>query len=59
MSKGKDKGFEYYLTDEVITEYQKKPIALRLKWLYQGNLLRMKYPKHIIKLQDKLRHGVM
>lgn len=55
----KNKGFDYYLTKEAITEYQKKPIQMRLKWLYQGNLLRMKYPKRIIKLQDKFRQGLI
>ena len=59
MSKNKHKGFDYYLTKDAIVEYQKKPIELRLKWLYQGNLLRMKYPKHIIKLQEKFRQGII
>lgn len=58
-TKSKNKGFDYYLTKEAIAEYRKKPLELRLKWLYQGNLLRMKYPKHIINLQDKFRQGVI
>ena len=58
-NKNKNKGFDYYLTKDVIVEYQKKTIEMRLKWLYQGNLLRMKYPKHITKLQDKFRNGII
>ncbi len=51
------KGFDYYLSKEVIREYQKKPLELRLLWLYQENLLRLRYPKEIIRLQDKFRQG--
>ncbi|MCM8796229.1 MAG: hypothetical protein NC928_06070 [Candidatus Omnitrophica bacterium] len=50
-------GFDYYLEEEIIKEYQKKPIALRLKWLYQANILRRHLPKRIIRLQDKFREG--
>ena len=57
MRKHKLCGFDYYLSKEKIREYQEKPIELRLKWLYQGNLLRMHYPKHIIRLQERFRQG--
>jgi len=48
-------GFDYYLEKEIIEDYQKKPIVLRLKWLYQANILRKHLPKRIIKLQDRFR----
>lgn len=51
------KGFGYSLDDEILKDYQGKPIELRLKWLYMGNLLRKSYSKNIIKIQDKLREG--
>lgn len=51
------KGFDYYLSKEVIDEYQKTPLDLRLKWLYMGNLLRMGYSKKIIDIQDRFREG--
>lgn len=57
MKKDKPRGFNYYLTKETIKKYQEKPIELRLKWLYLGNILRKKYPKNIIRLQDKFRQG--
>jgi hypothetical protein len=57
MKKGKSYGFDYYLSEETIKEYQKKPPELRLKWLYMGNLLRKKYTKDIIKLHNKFREG--
>lgn len=50
-------GFSYDLSLEQIREYQKKPLKLRLMWLYQGNVLRKSYPKSIIKLQNKFREG--
>lgn len=50
-------GFDYFLSDEVIRDYMKKPIELRLKWLYMGNLLQKKYPKKIIELHNKFRQG--
>lgn len=57
MRKVSDQGFDYYLSKEIISKYQKKPLELRLKWLYFGNLLRKKYPKKIRKLQDRFRLG--
>lgn len=57
MKKNKTKGFDYYLIKEAIKNYQEKPIELRLKWLYMGNLLRKGYNKNIIKIQDKFREG--
>lgn len=55
MKKRRNRGFEYYLSKEIINEYRKKAPELRLKWLYMGNLLRMWYPRKIKSLQDKFR----
>lgn len=57
MKSTKSLGFDYYLSKEILSGYEEKPPELRLKWLYQLNLLRMGYPKKIIKLQDKFREG--
>lgn len=57
MKKGKIGGFNYYLDKERIRSYQGKSPELKLKWLYMGSLLRMSYPKDIIRLQDKFREG--
>ncbi len=57
MAKSKGAGFRYYLSDELLERYQKKPIALRLKWLYMANVLRSGYSKRIIKIQDRFRAG--
>lgn len=51
------KGFAYGLDEEILKDYQKKPIELRLKWLYMGNLLRKGYSKDVIRIQDKFRQG--
>lgn len=59
MKKSKVKGFDYSLSEESIKSYQKKPLELRLKWLYMGNLLRKAYDKKIIEIQDKFREGRM
>jgi hypothetical protein len=48
-------GFDYYLTTEQIRRYRRKPVELRLEWLYQGNLLRMHLPERIKKRQDRFR----
>lgn len=50
-------GFRYYLSDEMLERYRKKPIALRLQWLYMANVLRMGYSKRTIKIQNKFREG--
>lgn len=50
------RGFEYYLTDEQLKRYQAMPVEKRLEWLYQGNVLRMHYPKRIIQLHDRFRN---
>ncbi len=50
-------GFSYHVSMKRIREYQAIPIEKRLEWLYQGNLLRMSYPKEIIEQQDKFRNG--
>ncbi|MBI5048798.1 MAG: hypothetical protein HZB54_07620 [Deltaproteobacteria bacterium] len=57
MRRNKTKGFNYYLAKEAIEQYRGKPRALRLKWLYMGNLLRKGYSKDVIKIQDKFREG--
>ena len=49
------RGFDYFLTVEQIRRYRRKPVELRLEWLYQGNLLRMHLPEHIKKRQDRFR----
>ncbi len=57
MAKSKRRGFRYYLSDEMLDRYQKKPVALRLQWLYMANVLRMGYSKRTIEIQDKFREG--
>ena len=57
MRKKGKKGFDYYLSEEVIKDYRKKSPELRLKWLYMGNLQRKGYPHHIIKRQERFRKG--
>ena len=51
-----NRGFEYYLTDEQLRRYQAMPLEKRLQWLYQGNVLRMHYPRRIIRIQDRFRN---
>lgn len=53
------KGFSYNLDEEILEDYREKPLKLRLKWLYMGNLLRKGYSKRVSKLQDKFREGKM
>ncbi len=57
MAKSKSMGFRYFLSDEMLDRYQRKPVALRLQWLYMANVLRMGYSKRIIDIQDKFREG--
>ena len=57
MAKSKSMGFRYYLSDEMIERYQKKPVALRLQWLYMANVLRKGYSKRTIEIQDRFREG--
>ena len=49
------RGFTYFLTEEQLRSYSRKPPALRLEWLYQGNLLRMHLPRRIREHQDRFR----
>ena len=51
-----NRGFEYYLTDEQLRRYKAMPLEKRLQWLYQGNVLRMHYPRRIIRIQDRFRN---
>ncbi|HOJ29791.1 MAG TPA: hypothetical protein PL059_12025 [Spirochaetota bacterium] len=55
--KDEGKGYIYHIEEEVLQEYQKKPIYLRLKWLYMGNYLRMGYNKKIKDTHDVFRKG--
>jgi len=55
--KNKERGYSYRVTLKDIYKYQKVSIEKRLIWLYQGNLLRMSYPEHVIKIQEKFRTG--
>jgi hypothetical protein len=57
MTKSKSMGFRYYLSDEMLERYQKKPVALRLQWLYMANVLRKGYSRRTIKIQDRFREG--
>lgn len=57
MAKSKSRGFRYYLSNEMLERYQKKPLALRLQWLYMANVFRRGYSKRIIEIQDKFREG--
>jgi hypothetical protein len=50
-------GFRYHLDLEKIREYRRFSLERRLLWLYYGNVLRSKYPKRVIKLQEKLRRS--
>lgn len=53
----KNIGFGYYLDKDILKDYQKKSLKLRLKWLYQANRLRKYYPKKTIKKQEIFRKG--
>jgi len=57
MAKSKSIGFRYYVSDEMLKRYRKKPVALRLQWLYMANVLRMGYSKKTIAIQDRFREG--
>jgi len=51
------RGFSYTLSEETLRDYRKKPLELRLRWLYMGNLLRMSCSRRIRKIQDRFRQG--
>lgn len=55
--RNKSLGFGYKVSLEKIRQYRKMPVEKRLMWLYQGNMLRMFYPKRVVELQDKFREG--
>ena len=57
MSSAQEKGFDYYLSKDVINDYRNTPLELRLQWLYMGNLLRMGYDKKTIEIQERFREG--
>ncbi len=41
----------------MIRRYGEKPVEMRLKWLYMGNLLRKGYAEKIVRIQDEFRQG--
>lgn len=51
----RERGFDYELSEEVLRDYQKKPLELRLQWLYMGNLLRRHLPERTRRLHDLFR----
>ena len=55
--KKSEKGYKYHIEENVLKEYQRKPLRLRLQWLYMGNCLRKGYDKKIKDLQDAFRKG--
>ena len=55
MPKSKNKGFRYYLSNDILERYQMKPVALRLHWLYMANVLRKGYSKRTIEIQNRFR----
>lgn len=57
MAKSKSAGFRYYLSTDMLDRYQKKPVALRLQWLYMANVLRKGLSKRTIAVQDRFREG--
>ncbi len=57
MAKSRSHGFRYYLSDDMLERYRKKPVALRLQWLYMANVLRKGYSRRTIKIQDRFRQG--
>jgi len=57
MAKSKSIGFRYYVSDDLLERYRRKPVALRLQWLYMANVLRMGYSKKTIEMQDRFREG--
>jgi hypothetical protein len=57
VKKARPSGFEYFVDDETLRSYGKKPLLLRLRWLYMGNLLRRSYPPEVLKLHQRFREG--
>jgi len=51
----KERGFDYYIEKDVLNDYKKKPLKLRLQWLYQANVFRKSYPREVIEKQERLR----
>ncbi len=46
-AKKEQQGYTYHIEEDVLKEYQKKPLHLRLQWLYMGNCLRKGYGKKL------------
>ena len=55
MKAAETPGFDYYLSDEVLEAYRAKPLVLRLRWLYAGNLLRKALPARTRRLHEHFR----
>jgi hypothetical protein len=53
----RSKGFRYYLSDDILERYRKKPVALRLQWLYMANVLRKGLGKKTREVLDHFREG--
>ena len=55
--RGKSPEFRHFVSEDMLERYQKKPIALRLQWLYMANVLRKGLSKKTIEIQDRFREG--
>ncbi|MBI4656344.1 MAG: hypothetical protein HY746_06310 [Elusimicrobia bacterium] len=55
MKNRKNRGFDYYLSKEILEDYKKKSPELRLKWLYTANILRKEYPPDVVRRHNSLR----
>lgn len=55
----KRKSCKSILDDEILENYRKKPLELRLEWLFIGNVLRKSCSKTIKLLQQKFRKSTV
>ena len=53
MKKSENRGFAYCVSGRMLAAYKRKPVELRLAWLYAGNVFRQAYPEKLKKLQDR------
>ncbi|MFW6172154.1 MAG: hypothetical protein ACOC5T_00205 [Elusimicrobiota bacterium] len=56
-NKNQKKGFDYYLEEEILEDYKKKPLEKKLQWLYAGNKLRMNCSEEVKQRHEKYRRG--
>ncbi len=56
--KSKEIGFEYFLEEDVLEDYKKKPLEKRLQWLYAGNKLRMLCPEEVKERHAEFRKPI-